>query len=417
MKQYLKNLTFWKVAAAIIIAAGLYVTYVRFTQGLGATTNLSDEFPWGLWIGFDILCGVGLAAGGFTLATIVYIFNIKRFEPIIRPTILTAFLGYILVIVALMYDLGRPLQIWHAIIMWNPQSVMFEVAWCVMLYTTVLALEFSPVVLEKFNLTKLQNIIKKISIPLIIIGVILSTLHQSSLGSLYLIVPEKLYALWYSAYLPVFFYISAIAVGCAMIIFESFLSSRAFKKGLEMSLLTELGRVAVVMLGVYLTMKIVDLWSNDLFSLLFIPRMETYLYWLEMGIGVIFPLVLLTLPRVRQNYNGLFISATMVIIGFVLNRMNVSITGMEASSGVAYFPSWMEIAITMFVVTAGFAIFGLAVNYLPVFKLETFDVAQDSSRAVSRGEGPEIRQNSYSLDEELKLLSRPHEEKNEVFTR
>ena len=182
MKHYLKSLTFWKIVAAIILAAGVYVTYVRFTRGLGATTNLSDQFPWGLWIGFDILCGVGLAAGGFTLAAIVHIFNIKRFEPILRPTILTAFLGYLLVIFALMYDLGRPLQIWHAIIMWNPHSVMFEVAWCVMLYTTVLALEFSPVVLEKFHMTKTLGIIKRISPVLIIAGVLLSTLHQSSLG-------------------------------------------------------------------------------------------------------------------------------------------------------------------------------------------------------------------------------------------
>ncbi len=259
MRKYLTKLTFWKTTAALILLAGVYSAGVRLFGGLGASTNLSDEFPWGLWIGFDILCGVGLAAGGFTLAAIVYIFNVKRFEPIIRPTILTAFLGYVLVIVGLMFDLGRPNQIWHAIIMWNPHSVMFEVAWCVMLYTTVLSLEFLPVVLEKFRLTNAIKLLKKISIPLIILGVLLSTLHQSSLGSLYLIVPEKLYGLWYTPYLPVFFYVSAIAAGCGMIIFESFLSSRAFHRGLEMGLLSEIGRVAVVMLAVYLTMKVVDL--------------------------------------------------------------------------------------------------------------------------------------------------------------
>ena len=267
MKNYLKTLTFWKFIAAGILTAGAYVTFYRFTRGLGASTNLSDQFPWGLWIGFDILCGVGLAAGGFTLAAIVHIFNIKRFEPILRPTILTAFLGYVLVIIGLMYDLGRPLQIWHAIIMWNPHSVMFEVAWCVMLYTTVLALEFSPVILEKFGLTRVLRVMKRISIPLIIVGVILSTLHQSSLGSLYLIVPEKLYPLWYSPYMPVFFYFSAIAAGCAMIIFESFLSSRAFKRGLETHLLTEIARFGVVMLAVYLTMNVVDLSNRSVFGL------------------------------------------------------------------------------------------------------------------------------------------------------
>lgn len=370
MKQLLSKLTFWKITAGVILLAGVYATAARFFGGLGVATNLSDEFPWGLWIGFDVLCGVGLAAGGFTLAAIVYIFNVKRFEPIIRPTILTAFLGYLLVIGALMFDLGRPLQIWHAFIMWNHHSVMFEVAWCVILYTAVLSLEFAPVVLEKFNMTKTIKVMKKVTIPLIIAGVLLSTLHQSSLGSLYLIVPEKLYGLWYSAYLPVFFYVSAIGVGCAMIILESFLSSRAFNRGLEMNLLTEIGRVAVLALGVLLTMKIVDLADRNAFSLLLRPRMETYLYWLEISVGVIIPLALLATRKVRENKNGLFIGAVMIIIGFVLNRMNIAITGMEGWAGVSYFPTWMEIAVTLSIVVVGFVIFSLAAKYLPLFKHE-----------------------------------------------
>ncbi|MBM4167374.1 MAG: Ni/Fe-hydrogenase cytochrome b subunit [Ignavibacteria bacterium] len=275
-----------------------------------------------------------------------------------------------MVIVALMYDLGRPLQIWHALIMWNPRSVMFEVAWCVMLYTTVLSLEFFPVVLEKFHLTRTQHILKKISIPLIILGVILSTLHQSSLGSLYLIVPEKLYPLWYSPYLPVFFYVSAIAVGCAMVIFESFLSSRAFNKGLELSMLSEIGRIAVVALAVYATMKFVDLANHSALSLLIVPRTETYFFWLEIGIGIVAPLALLLNKRMRENYNGLFLSAVMIILGFILNRLNVSITGMEAWSNVSYFPSWMEILVTMTIVTLGFIIFSFVAQKLPVFKQE-----------------------------------------------
>jgi len=367
MKNYLRTLTFWKAAAVVIIIAGIYSTIYRFTQGLGASTNLSDEFPWGIWIGFDILCGVGLAAGGFTLAAIVHIFHIKRFEPILRPTILTAFLGYLLVIFGLMFDLGRPLQIWHALIMWNPRSVMFEVAWCVMLYTTVLALEFSPVLLEKFGLLRAQKIMRKFTLPLIIIGVLLSTLHQSSLGSLYLIVPEKLYGLWYSPYLPVFFFFSAIAVGCAMTIFESFMSARTFKKGLEMDLLSEIARVSVVMLAVYLTMKIADLSTRGMFPLLIEPRLETYLYWLEMTVGVLAPLVLFSMRKVRVSRNGLFIGAIMIILGFLLNRMNITITGMEGWAGVTYFPSWMEISITAMIVTIGFIVFSLAAKNLHLF--------------------------------------------------
>jgi Ni/Fe-hydrogenase subunit HybB-like protein len=370
MKRFFKKITFWKAIAAIILIAGAVATFVRFAYGLGAATQLSDQFPWGLWIGFDILCGVGLAAGGFTLAAIVYIFNARRFEPITRPTILTAFLGYLLVIFALMFDLGRPWAIWHAIIMWNHHSVMFEVAWCVMLYTTVLALEFSPVVLEKFKLTRTQNVLHKVSVPLIILGVLLSTLHQSSLGSLYLIVPEKLYGLWYSAYLPIFFYVSAIAVGCAMVIFESSLSSRAFRRGLELDLLADISRISIVMLAVYLTMKVMDLSNRGAFSLLFIPRTETYLYWLEMIVGVIAPIVFFLFRKNRENKSRLFFGATMIIIGFVLNRMNVSITGMERWAGVSYFPSWMEIAVTISIVAIGFIAFSLAARYLPVFKHE-----------------------------------------------
>lgn len=370
MKQILSKITFWKATAGLIFAAGLYATYVRFVDGLGASTNLSDDFPWGLWVGFDVITGVGLAAGGFTLAAMVHIFNLKRFEPVVRPAILTAFLGYTLVILGLMYDLGRPLQIWHAIIMWNPRSVMFEVAWCVMLYTTVLALEFSPVVLEKFKLTKTIKFIKRITIPLVIVGVLLSTLHQSSLGSVYLIAPDKLYGLWYSPYLPFFFYISAIAVGCAMVILESFLSARAFHRGLEMDLLADIAKVGVVMLGVYLSFKTVDLIERKALGLLFLPRYETYLYWLEMVVGVFGPMILLARRKFRENHNGLFAGALLIVVGFIINRMNTSITGFEGWAGKGYFPSWMELAVTLSIVAFGFVTFALAVKYLPIFTHE-----------------------------------------------
>src|ERR1039458_2421139 len=218
--------TFWKAVFLAIMAAGVYCTFLRFFRGLGASTNLSDQFPWGLWVGFDVLCGVMLAAGGFTLTAAVHIFNIKRLHAIVRPTVLTAFLGYVLVSVALMFDLGRPYRIWHPLIMRNPHSVMFEVAYCVMLYTAVLSLEFAPIVLEHFNLKRPLAILEKISIPIVICGVILSMLHQSSLGTLYLIMPNKLHPLWYSPILPGFFFLSAIAVGLAMTIFESFSTGR-----------------------------------------------------------------------------------------------------------------------------------------------------------------------------------------------
>ena len=378
------RLTFWKLVFLFLMAAGLYATFVRFTQGLGASTNLSDQFPWGIWISFDVLCGVMLAAGGFTLTAAVHILNIKRLHSIIRPTILTAFLGYILVCAALMYDLGKPYNIWHPLIMRNPHSVMFEVAYCVMLYTAVLALEFSPIVLERFNLQKPLKVVRAILIPLVICGVILSTLHQSSLGTLYLIVPEKLHAFWYSPLLPVFFFVSAIAVGLAMTIFESSLSSKHFGLQLELPVLQELGRVLVVVLGVYGILRFEDLANRGALKLAFHAGYETYLFWLEIFLAIILPLILLVQKRVRNSANGLYFAAVSVVLGFITNRMNVSITGFEGSTGVRYFPKWSELAVTGMIIGIGFAAFGLAVKYLPIFPQEQLspEPARDAEAAI-----------------------------------
>jgi Ni/Fe-hydrogenase subunit HybB-like protein len=363
----LPKLTFWKAVLVAVLLAGAYATILRFTRGLGASTNLSDAFPWGIWIGFDVLCGVMLAAGGFTLTAAVYIFNLKALKPIVRPTILTAFLGYLLVVVALFFDLGRGYRIWHPLVMWNNRSVMFEVAWCVTLYTTVLALEFSAVIFERLHLEKLAKIQHAISIPLVILGVILSTLHQSSLGSLYLIVPDKLYPLWYSPLLPVFFFLSSICVGLAMTIFESHMSARVFGKHLEMTLLARLGRVLLVLLIVYSVMRFQDLYHRGALALLVRPGYEGRLFLLEVILGSLLPIALLAFRRVRQSPTGLYASAVLVVLGFITNRLNVSITGMEASAGVHYIPRWTELAVTASIVGIGFAAFGLAVKYLPIF--------------------------------------------------
>ena len=367
MRIQLPKLTFWKAILVITLLLGFYATVVRFTQGLGASTNLTDSFPWGLWVGFDVLCGVMLAAGGFLLTATVHIFNIERFKPIIRPAVLTAFLGYMLVVVALMYDLGRGYRIWHAMIYWNPRSVMFEVAWCVMLYTMVLSLEFAPIVFERLRMEKPMRMLRTISIPIVIVGVILSTLHQSSLGSVYLIVPEKLNPLWYSPLLPIFFFISAVAVGLAMTIFESWMSSKAFHKELELPLLQSLGRVLLVVLAVYTVLRFQDLYHRGVLPALLNSSYETHLFLLEIVLGLFLPIALLANPGVRARAGGLYLSAVLVLLGFVTNRLNVSITGMEGFAGEHYIPKWTEIAVTASIIAAGFAIFALAVKYLPIF--------------------------------------------------
>lgn len=367
MKIALPKITFWRIMFAAIMFSGLAATYVRVTTGLAGSTNLTDQFPWGIWIGFDILCGVGLAAGGFTLAAIVHIFNLHEYKPVVRPAILTAFLGYLLVVVALMFDLGRPWRIWHPLIMWNPRSVMFEVGWCVTLYTTVLFLEFFPLVLERFKLTKAHKLLKGVMPLIIIAGVILSTLHQSSLGSLYLIMKGKLHPLWYSPLLPLMFYISAIAVGLGMTIFESWHSSKAFGRQLEWHLIQKLSRMLAVVLALYVVMRLFDLTQRHAWSYLEQPGWESKLFVLEMLLFIV-PMLLLLREKTRQNPTGLYLTVVTFLLGFVTNRLNVSLTGMEASSGMIYIPKWTEIAVTFSIIAGGFAIFRFAAKYLPVFE-------------------------------------------------
>jgi len=374
MIRKLPKITVWRATFAAIMASGLYATYLRIFYGLGGSTNLSDKFPWGLWIAFDVMCGVGLAAGGFTLVAMVHIFNVEKYHPILRPAILTAFLGYSLVVVGLLYDLGRPDRLWHPLVMWNPHSVMFEVAWCVTLYTTVLFLEFLPVVLEKFGLHKPLNWIHKISVPLMILGVLLSTLHQSSLGTLFLIVPEKLYPLWYSPILPLLFYVSAIAVGLAMTIFESWHSSRAFGRALELPLLMSMARVLAVVLSVYLWIRFLDLSHRHALALLSQNRIETWLFGLEIVLMVV-PTVLLYQQRIRSSPGRLYACAVMVVFGFIANRLNVGTTGLEAGSGTHYIPRWSEVAVTLSIVAAGFLIFRLIAQYFPIFEAHSVESA------------------------------------------
>ena len=366
----IKWFSFWKFVLYFVLAAGLYAAVYRFFLGLGPSTHLTDEFPWGIWVGFDVLCGVMLAAGGFTLTGAVHIFNIKRLHPIVRPTVLTAFLGYALVSVALLVDLGRPYNIWHPLIMWNPHSVMFEVGWCVMCYSTVLALEFSPIVLERFNLQKPLKYIRAALIPIVIAGVILSTLHQSSLGTVYLIVPTKLHAFWYTPLLPAFFFLSAVAVGLAMTIFESTMSSKYFGRALELHILKDLGRALMAVLVVYSVLRFEDLFHRGVLKQLLVSGYERNLFLLEITLAVVVPIVLLAFRTIRESAGGLYLASVITLLGFVTNRLNVAVTGMEHSvaPGFRYVPKWTEIAVTAAMVAAGFAIFGLAAKYLPIFE-------------------------------------------------
>jgi c(7)-type cytochrome triheme protein len=360
-------ITFWRAVFVAIMALGAYATYVRFASGLGTSTHLSDAFPWGLWIGFDVLVGVGLAAGGFVISAVVHVFGIKRCEGMARPAVLTAFMGYLLVSVALTLDVGQPWRMWHPLVMWNPHSVMFEVAWCVMLYTGVLSIEFSPMLFERLGWQRPLRLVRALYTPFVILGVLLSMMHQSSLGTVFLIMPDKLHGLWYTPWLPVFFFITAASAGLAMTIVESHLSSRAFGEHLDDRVLQGAARVIVVLLGVYGLWKLEDLFGRGNLPLVFQFSQESVMFWGEIGLGVCLPMLLFAIPRVRRSRHGLFLGALLTVMGFVVNRLNVSVTGMLGASGAKYFPSWMELAVTAAMVAAGFAGFAFAVKHLNVF--------------------------------------------------
>lgn len=250
----------FKTILWMIFGLATAVGITRFIFGLGATTNLSDATPWGLWIGFDVMSGVALAGGGFVMTAIFYIMKRDEFHPMVKPAVLTAFLGYIAVVIGLLFDLGLPWNIWHMMIYWNHHSPLFEVGWCVMLYTTVLLLEFSPVPLEKFSrYAKTRSFLLKYKFIFVLLGIMLSTLHQSSLGSLILIMPFKLPELWYTALLPIQFFISATALGLMMVCCESLFTSWLYKRKPETHLIAKLGKAAIWVLGLYLAVKLGEL--------------------------------------------------------------------------------------------------------------------------------------------------------------
>jgi Ni/Fe-hydrogenase subunit HybB-like protein len=293
---------------------------------------------------------------------------------------LTAFLGYIMVAVALLVDLGQPLRIWYMMIHWNHTSVLLEIGICVMSYLTVLAIEFAPVALEGFKLQKWAHLIHKYIMPFVILGVVLSTLHQSSLGSLLLIQPTKLHPLWWTAILPIMFFVSAISVGLAMIIFESSLSSRYLQRGLETHLLEKLAKALPIVLVIYGLLKFGELAIAGDLRYLFSSGTMSVLFWAEILIGVAAPIVWFSVKKNRTSTNALLTGAIIVLLGMILNRFNVSWFAVKHPdpmfylptfmSNVNYFPTLPEVAVSIGIFSAGILAFGLAAKYLPVFEAE-----------------------------------------------
>lgn len=369
-----KLLTPFNIVTGVILAVGAVITVQRFfISGLAGTTNLTDNYPWGLWIGFDVMSGVALAAGGFVISSAVYLFGMKEYQPLVRPAILTGFLGYALVVVGLLYDLGRWYRLpYPFVVKPGPTSMLFEVGLCVALYLTTLAIEFSPAALEWLGWKRLRKLVGSMTIALTILGLMLSTMHQSSLGALFLIAPTKLHPLWYSSHLPVHFFISAVAAGLSMVVVESALSHRVFHDQVEITserfekLTVGLAKAAAVTLVIYLGVKLIDLAMNYKWHWLGTGYGAWYL--VEMLGFVALPCLLYVIGYRERKLLPIRVAAVLTVLGIVLNRLNVSVFAFNWQLPAAdrYFPSWMEVWVTVSIVTAGLGIFRFIVKRMPI---------------------------------------------------
>lgn len=360
---------------AITFVAALWAAFIgviisRFFFGLSYTTNMTDAYPWGLWLVFDMISGVALAAGGFVLCAAVYVFNLEKYHPIVRPAVLTAFLGYLLAIFGLLFDLGRWYQVFNATVFWNLHSPLIEVAWCVMLYSTVLALEFSPIVFERFNLKWPLKIVRRITLPLVIAGIGLSTLHQSTLGTLFVIMPEKINPLWYSGLLPVFFFVSAVATGLCMIIVESNLSARFLGQELESNLLQDLGKAASIVIALYLVIRGADLLNRGALGYAFQPGLHAALFWVEIVLGFVVPMILLSRQAFREHPRLLFAAAGLFCGGIVMNRIDTALLSwwQVVDGSPVYVPTLAEVIGSVSLISIGVVAFGVIAKNFPVFE-------------------------------------------------
>jgi Ni/Fe-hydrogenase subunit HybB-like protein/Fe-S-cluster-containing dehydrogenase component len=361
-----------------LMAVGLLAGLYRFAFGLGAATNLDQQYPWGLWIGIDVASGVALAAGGFTSAFLAHVLHRERYHAVVRPALLTAMLGYTFVCIGLQADLGRYYNVWHSLVMWQGNSVLFEVGMCVMCYLTVLYMEFLPIVCQALMGQSLYpQVVRwaawvnartdKVMFLLIIAGCCLSCLHQSSLGNLMVIAPYKLHPLWWTPLSPLLFLLSAIAVGYPMVIWESLFAGWSLRLKPEMEVLGPLARFVPFTLGTYLAFKLGDMAYRGTYTYLGDGSVQSRCWLLEVGGGVVLPLVLLSLRRVRQSPRWLFACASLVVFGVIFNRVNVFLIGYRPPYATqAYTPAFSEWAVTLGLIATLLLIYRVVVTYLPV---------------------------------------------------
>jgi len=375
------------IAAAAVVALAF-----RFTQGIGAVTHLDQQYAWGIWIGLDVATGVALAAGGFTTAFLAHVLHWEKFHSVVRPALLTAMLGYTFVALGVVVDLGRYYNMWHIALpsMWQGNSALFEVGMCVMIYLTVLYIEFLPIVVERFRgrvnwprplawanrpteglLRVLGATLDRVMTFFIIAGVVLSCAHQSSLGTLMVIAPTKLHPLWHSTVLPLQFLLSAFAVGLAMVIFESYLAARSLKHPFDLKVMSPLARLIPFLLTIYLAAKLIDMVNRSTYRYLDDLSLLSVSWLVEVVGGVMLPAVILMSHRLRRRAGWLFGASAMIVGGVALNRLNVFVIGYRPPyADYAYVPAWTEVLITVGLISMLVLLYRLFVFVFPVLPEE-----------------------------------------------
>lgn len=357
----------------ILLAAVLLV--IRFTQGLGAITNLNQEYPWGLWIGFDVVTGVAFAGGAYVICFMVYILRLEKYRPIVRVTVLNGFLAYVFYAGALLLDLGRPWNVINPVIgnSFGVSSVLFLVAWHFMLYMIAELIEFSPAIAEWLGWRRIHRVLHSLTLGAVVLGITLSTLHQSGLGALYLMAKGKIHPLWYSEFIPVLFFVSSIFAGLSLVIFEGSISRRVFRRQIDGehdaghdSIVFGLARICAATMFVYLFLKALIFLHGQQWTLLGSGMGAWYL--LEIAGFVLIPCVLFTAAVRARSMKLVQWAGTMTLIGIILNRLNVSVIAFKWYEAVRYVPTWMEIEITLAVIFAEIWVFRWVILRMPVLR-------------------------------------------------
>jgi Ni/Fe-hydrogenase subunit HybB-like protein len=360
-------------------AAGLLTILVRFVLGLGSVTALSDGYPWGLWIAFDVVTGTALASGGYAIALLVYIMNRGRYHPLVRPAMLTSALGYTMALIGVFIDLGRYWGVYNMAFLWhwNVNSVLLEVAVCVMAYSLVLWIELSPALLEGWRnssrplLRRLSRVglpvVEKALLWVLAFGILLPTMHQSSLGSLLLVATHKLHPLWHTPLLPLLFLLSALAMGYAAVVFESALSSAAFRRPRETRLLAQLSKIMVLPLLLYVVARVADLVLRGRLGLILALDVNSVLFLSEIALVLIPVLILLSAKR-RADPGHLFRAAMLLMLGGSLYRFDAFLVAFRPGPQWSYFPSVPELLVTLGLVALEIAAYIAIVKRFPVLR-------------------------------------------------